>query len=394
MKPKQHARRKRVFFVIVGALAVLGAFAFNLKQQYLGDIPLEMAAMKLNPLVAHDADSRPSQLTLWPWPNAEKSAPHKGVAAWTKTAPDGTLLRLVQFDFTLNPNLQFEIFDQDEDDEKPWDNNVEYWPRGVGQITKKLNSQRRGRVVAAWNGLFFGYREGGAMVGGGGHAFHVSPVVIDGKVHSFGANHRWTFGIEYSKSGARTFSIAHLPSKNVLQRFRWAGGSAQCLLLDGEPLRLQPFPKAGDKPLKQPVSSTPQDVGHIPLFDHMKTCRASIAWSRDSRKMWVLWVKEPDSESGSAFAMRRGLPVGGGWTVPDLQRFWLSMKNVGVSTAVNSDAGDVLQATLLRSDNNYDLIPPGWATRAYTMKTFAPDFADAPQGGSLMYFVVRDTQTP
>jgi hypothetical protein len=89
--------------------------------------------------------------------------------------------------------------------------------------------------------------------------------------------------------------------------------------------------------------------------------------------------------------MRRGLPVGGGWTVPDLQRFWLSMKSQGVFNAINSDAGDVLQATLLRRDGNYDLIPPGWATREYSKKTFAPDFKGAPQGGALMYFYVRDS---
>jgi hypothetical protein len=89
---------------------------------------------------------------------------------------------------------------------------------------------------------------------------------------------------------------------------------------------------------KQPVASTPQEVGHVPIFDHMRTSRAAVAWSRDSRKLWVLWVKEPDSEGGSAVAMRRGLPVGGGWTVPDLQRFWLSMKSQGVFNAINSDA--------------------------------------------------------
>lgn len=387
-KPKISSRRKRVLIIVVGVFAILCVIAFNLKQRFLGDIPLETSPLKINFLATNDADSRPSQLTTWPWPNAKKQNSHNGVSTWTKTAPDGTLLTLNEFDFGDNKNLRLELFDQDEDDKKPWDNRVKYWPRAVGQITKQLNSQKRGQIIACWNGLFFGYYKG--EISPSGEAFHVSPVVIRKRVHAFGANHRWTFGIEYSKSGAPTFSVAHLPSKAFLQRFDFAGGSAQCLVLNRQPLRLQPFPKKGEKPIKQPVASTPQEVGHIPIFDHMKTCRASIAWSKDSRKLWVLWVKEPDSESGSAFAMRRGLPIGGGWTVPDLQRFWLSMKPQGVSTAINSDAGDVLQTTLLRTDGNYDLIPPGWATRDYMRKTFAPSFKNAPQGGALMYFYVRD----
>jgi hypothetical protein len=147
-----------------------------LKERYLGDLPVDFAALKPSRLATNDADSRPSALTTWPWPDAQKLEPHKGVTTWTKVAPDGTGLTLIQFDFDRNRNLRFEIFDQDEDDQKVWDNNVEYWPRGVGQITKQLNAQKRGQIVAAWNGLFFGYREGGAMVGGGGHAFHVSPL--------------------------------------------------------------------------------------------------------------------------------------------------------------------------------------------------------------------------
>lgn len=243
-------------------------------------------------------------------------------------------------------------------------------------------------MVACWNGLFFGYRDGSANPKG--HAFQLSPVVINRKFHSTNLHFRWTFGGEYS-NGAPTFKVAHLPSQKTLESFDWAAGSVQCLVLDGKPLRLQPFPRKGDAPIKQPVASTPQNVGHIPIFDHMQTCRASIAWSRDDRKLWVLWVKEPDSEISSAIAMRHGAPTSGGWTVADLQRFWMSMKSAGVDSAVNSDAGDVFQATLLRADSNYDLIPPGWAARAYLKKTFAPDFKNAPQGSALMYFYVRDS---
>ena len=382
-------RQKKLLIWSFGVVIVLFVAWFNWKSQ-LPDAPAPRPKNVFP--VQHDADSRPSALSTWPWKNATKTFVRNGVSSWTITAPDGTLLQLTQFDFAANRNLKFAIFDQDEDAPKPWSNNVAYWPRGVAQMTRQLNGEKHGTVVACWNGLFFGYRDSSANPKG--HAFHLSPVVIDGKVHSSNLNFRWTFGVEYSNThanGAPTFKAVHLPSLKTLQTFDWAAGSAQCLILDGKPLRLQPFPKKGDLPIKQPVSSTPRDVGHIPIFDHMKTCRASIAWSRDSKKLWVLWVKEPDSEIGSAIAMRHGTPTLGGWTVPDLQRFWLSMKPQGVNSAINSDAGDVLQATLLRSDGNYDLIPPGWATRAYLKKTFAPDFPNAPRGGALMYFYVRDT---
>jgi hypothetical protein len=77
-----------------------------------GDLPVDFAALKPSRLATNDADSRPSALTSWPWPSAQKMEPHKGVTTWTKVAPDGTGLTLIQFDFARNRNLSFEIFDQ------------------------------------------------------------------------------------------------------------------------------------------------------------------------------------------------------------------------------------------------------------------------------------------
>src|SRR5690606_34862704 len=110
------------------------------------------------------------------------------------------------------------------------------------------------------------------------------------------------------------FDVVHLPSRAQLQQFEFAAGSVQCLVKGKKPLRLEPFPRSRDEIKKQPVSSTPEDAGHIPIFDHMRTCRVSLAWSSDSRYLWWLVVKEPDIESGSAVAMEHKLPVSGGWT--------------------------------------------------------------------------------
>jgi hypothetical protein len=119
----------------------------------------------------------------------------------------------------------------------------------------------------------------------------------------------------------------------------------------------------------------------------MRTTRASMGWSRDSQAFYLLFVKEPDSETASIYAHDLGVPLAGGWTVADLQRFWLSL---GVWGAVNSDGGDLAQLLVRRdADGGYDLTPPRWASRAMRL-SLPPDGSGAPEGGALMYFVVRD----
>jgi hypothetical protein len=345
--------------------------------------------------------SSPSPGTRWPWRSAREQVLAPGVRQWRSKTGDGTELLLHRFDFGANGRLRFSIADNDADDEKPGDNRVQYWPRGVGQITKQLNAnwqaEERKRpvaeqaraprqVLAAVNGAFFGYAD--AERGPGGQAFHVGPVVLDGKVFFNGANHRWTFGTQVL-AGREVFAVEHLPSRKQLEKFRWAAGSVQCLVKDGAPLKLEPFPRSRSDFKKQPVPSTPIEAGHVPVFDHMKTCRVSLAWSRDSRMLWLLVVKEPDIEAGSAVALKRGLPIGGGWTVPDVQRFWLSLRGVekdGVWCAVNSDAGDVAQL-VWKSGAGYKMIPPRWADgrMGFSLKS---DFSNAPQGGPIMAFVI------
>jgi hypothetical protein len=112
-----------------------------------------------------------------------------------------------------------------------------------------------------------------------------------------------------------------------------------------------------------------------------------MGWSRDSRQLWLLIVKEPDDETGSLERFEAGEVEFGGWTLADLQRFWLAL---GAWGAVNIDGGDVTQLLLLRPVGRYDLVPPWWADRAMR-RTLGPDLAGAPAGGTLMYFYMRDT---
>ena len=252
-------------------------------------------------------------------------------------------------------------------------------------MTRELNRSNR-RVVALWNGSFFGYHGGSKWLRR--DAFHVSPVVTDGKVHDWGANHRWSFGVKY-QNGKPQFKTFHQPSNAVLKaNFDYATGGVQCLIRDGRPLQIRAH---GLPALPQPVASTNQEVGHIPNFDWMKSSRVSIGWNQDSSKMWLLFVKEGDSEGASIAALRLGggalgLQLKGGWSVADVQRFWQSR---GVWNAINSDAGDVAQLAILRPDANYDLVPSRQGS-AQMRLTFDANFAGAPAGGALIYFYVAE----
>lgn len=390
MDRRINRRLRRVAAVALPVTLLGGLGAAWLKARLWGSAPL--------PIRTSTPINAPSELARWPWPNAKVSVPHKGVTRWVAMQRDNTLVELLEFDWAKNPNLRFEIFDQDETDDKPFDNRVDYWNRSAAILSRELNQKfareqgqrRRGRVVAAWNGAFFGYdRKSNNRL-----AFHVGPVILNGAPrYTSIPNHRWTAAWNNSDAGPR-FSVQHLPLAPQLQGFEWGAGALQYLVRDGKPLHLQPFPQPGDKPLPQPFPSSPQDAGHVPDFDHMKSCRASFAWNAQNSKLWVVIVKEPDSEAVSILGVRHGgawpgASVVGGWTVADLQRFWLAL---GAAHAVNSDAGDVGQRLLLLPDNSYDWIPPRLVSGLMRMR-LKPDLSDAPVGGGpLMCFYVRDTE--
>jgi hypothetical protein len=380
-------KRKRKRWLLAGALlfvALTGATTYAAKR-FLGTAKV----------IRTGAADVPSELSTWPWPRGKKTVLHRGVTHWLGAASDGTTVDLFEFDFAANPQLRLELFDQDSDDQSPFDDRAIYWSRGVAQITRQLNAKCKaageGPVVAAWNGLFFAYTT--HPIGPGAWGNHVSPVVLAGQVHYTGVNHRWSFGVKVTPGGP-VFKVFHLPDAKTLEReFDYGGGSAQCLVLDDKPLKLQPFPKPGDPPVHQPVPSTPQEAGHIPIFDHIRTCRTSLGWSKDSKRLYLLFVKEPDTEGDSKIALNHGLPIAGGWTVADVQRFWLSMVQAGkIWSAINSDAGNLAQLAYLRPDGNYMLAPARWTGVTYNRRIFTPDFNGAPQGGSLMYFYVREAK--
>jgi len=123
------------------------------------------------------------------------------------------------------------------------------------------------------------------------------------------------------------------------------------------------------------------------VVDHMRTSRTSMGWSRDSRRLYLLIVKEPDSEAASIRAWHRRLPLTGGWTVADLQRFWVAM---GVWGAVNADGGEITQMALREASSDYTIVPAR-QVRSPMRVTVPEDLAGAPEGSaSIMYFYIAD----
>ena len=340
----------------------------------------------------------PASLARWPWPHVAATPLHRGIKRWQTAQPDGTLVELLEFDFKANPHLRWEIADQDADDKVPFDNSTPFQARSVSLMARGLNQRfartGEGRVVAAWNGAFFGYDRKANPV----TAFHVAPVVLRGKPYYTRINRRWTFGVR-SGAGVRSgvglpqWKVVYLPPVATLgQQFDWAASGVQCLILNGKPLKVQSYPIPGATPLPQPYPSSPREAGHIPVFDHMRTSRASLAWNRGSDTLWLLFVKEPDSENGSGLGLKRGADwpgatVTGGWLTSDVQRFWLAC---GAWCAINSDAGGVAQLLTARPDGRYDLIAGGAGIRRSVLgadlKTAVPSGFDS----SIMYFYVRD----
>jgi len=348
----------------------------------------------LPPVVPPPAPPIPSPLAVWPWPHAARDTPHAGVTHWLDTSsPDGTVLDFFDFDLGRNPGLRFEIYDQDQDDARPFDDMADCWPHGVGWATRHLNAAGRGRVVAAWHGLFFDCDAArGKSVDPRsiyvGH--HVTPVVIDGKVHCNVGQARWTFGAQYDAHGRATFRTLLMPDKATLAKsFTFASGGAQCLIKDGRAQKLHPWPNMSDPAPHQPVPCAADEAGYIPNVDWIQTTRATVGWSKDQKHFFLLFVKQTGTEGAGVMASHGHGPPCGGWTVSDEQRFWLAK---GVWGAINSDGGDVGQLTFLQPDGNYLLLPPVGGGSSGRL-TVPPTFPNAPPGGTLLYFYVRDAGT-
>ena len=342
----------------------------------------------------YNALTAPSEHTVWPWTGAKSEVLRPGVTHWASVTNDGTTLDLLEFDFRANPRLRLGLWDSDlqtSPAKKP-DNRFAYWRNGIATQAAAMN--QNGELVACWNGGFFGLLNRKPRTAD--RAFHLSPVVSDGRAYYQGINHRWTWGVKI-RDGQTTFRLEHQPKFAGLTRdFDAATGTLQALMIDGQPLQLRPYPWFGELPQKPPIPSTPREAGHIPTLDWMHTSRTGAGWN-DKGKLWILVVKEPDGEAPSRALVNRRERGKGGWTLADAQRFWLSMRDKnGVQSAVGLDGGDVAQAAYRQPNGSFEVLAPRIATpenqRATRRLSCDATFKNARdlRGGALTYFWVRE----
>jgi len=321
----------------------------------------------------------------WPWNDAAKSTIVSGVTRWSKKSLDGTQLDLLEIDFAANKKLSFGLSDQDLWDAAPGDNETDYSPMSALGAAQRLSAAPNGgKTIAVWNGLFFAYDRSKNLPEG--MAKHIGPAVIDGIPRYNVGSHRWTFGV--SKEGE--FGVRFKPLFSELREFRFAADGAQCLILSGKPLRLAPYPVRPIPPGTRLSRSedSPNDAGAIPVTDHIRTSRASIGWSEDSKRLYVLFVIEPDTETESIRRLRSGEPLGAGWNTYDLQSFWQSKEVWG---AINSDGGNVTQFTIRRPDGRFDF-QPSKSSRDTTRRVVSEDEHVQVGGGTLLYFWIRERE--
>ncbi|MEQ1821424.1 MAG: phosphodiester glycosidase family protein [Fimbriimonadaceae bacterium] len=290
----------------------------------------------------------------WPLSSVSPEPVGAGVTRWIRAdTGDGTSLELYRYDFKTNSKLKLEMYDQDEDDAAPFDNKTDFFDRNAAWVA--LHLRERGRIVAVWNGLFHGYdrSRGGPPEG---LATHIGPNVIRGKARYNYGSVRWAFGV---KNGE--FILLKRPKIAEMEANMTFGAvGAQCLVHDGKRLDL------ADQAIKG--------------VDDLRTSRTSMAWSRDNRYFYLLFVNEPDSEGASKRALRFNLSEGdGGWTLKQVQDFWVSF---GADYAINSDGGSVAQLVHLQADSNYRFVPPKWASDKPVM--LGPGLKGAVSGGGTL----------
>lgn len=367
----------------------------------LGSLGVAVWKMRAPSVAGASVLAPPSTLAKWPLAGATTHPGPRGVTLRSARDADGTDVDVVEFDFKANPKLKLELFDQDCDDARPFDNSARYWGRNAAYVLTR-ESKGQGEIVAACNGGPFNFDRSKTL----DQAQHVAPLVFAGQRHFQNVVSRqsalWTFGVRANRTPK--FEVVLRPSRNELKEFDFATGGAQCLVKDGQLLSIDEPPTTGKwPPFKAPSL---QDAGSLGRDDWEKISRVSLGWNRDCSRLWMLCVHDPEAETVSRVALNvrvRGLantstpPVGGGWSLRDVQEFW---KSKGVWSAVAVAGGDFAQFAAQRGDGQVEFVPSHvaasfWKTsRGRTRLVCKSDLKGAPTGGSaLFYWIVRAKAT-
>lgn len=324
--------------------------------------------------------------TTWPWREAVATDLGDGLRRWKagKTA-DGSTLELVEVNFDAAPRLRFELYDQDHHDAKPFDDRADFFDTNVASVAQRLNANGDRRVVLACNGLFHGYvRRAGAPPNG--YANHIGLNVSRGVARYNVGSPRWAWGAKMIAGRPRFRALLSPTKAQIAEALDEGAVGAQLLVRDHVALRLAEPGERGAPMTGQPSPTAPNEVGHIHEVDFWRTSRVSIGWTSDDSKLYFLFVGEPDNELQSKLtARRRGKGPDGGWTLRDLQAFWMSF---GIANAINSDGGMVAQWLVRMPSGRYEFQPPRWVAGPGQVE-LPEDLSGAPRGGgTLMSFVV------
>lgn len=327
----------------------------------------------------------PNPNAVWPWKGAIETDLGNGVTRWTtEMTGDGTTLELIRIDFGGTPSLRFRLYDQDHFDDVPFDNRTDYFDTNVAEVARRVRAEGKEQVVFGCNGLFHGYNRGPGTPPYG-LAFHIGLNVSGGVARYNVGSPRWAWGAKIV-AGRPIFSVRLSPTKKEMEEhFDEGAVGAQLLVRARKPMGLFPLPQPGDPPLKQPIPTGPNDAGAIPNIDYLRTSRISMGWTSDSKQLYFLLVNEPDSELQSKLASKGQDYADGGWTLRDVQSFWLRF---GIDHSINSDAGAVAQWIVRVRDGSFDFQPPRWIAGPRRLSLPA-DLSGAPKGGgTLMSFLV------
>ena len=251
-------------------------------------------------------------------------------------AQDGTIVRLLSFDFTKQSHFDVGIFDCTRDDKDPEaDANTTYMGQSLRGLASRLNAdaaKQDRRLVCACNGGFFGAR--GMAVGQ-----HEEPIVQDGVAHYIGDRMRpkdqtWFFAFQPTSSAANQARFQMLPrmSPKELAQYRTVLGGVRPLRLNGQSLPLAPG-AGGTK---------------------LRCSRTSVGWSADGRRFYLLNVFDPDSEGASHLQQILGWTQTGGFDIRQVQKFWEDQQ---IPFAVLFDGGDSTQLAFRNPQGNFSFLP-------------------------------------
>jgi len=238
--------------------------------------------------------------------------------------PDGTGVFFFSFDFAANPNLRLRLYDADSDDASPLDDaNTSYMGQSLDLVQKKLDRRlktEQRKLLCVFNAGFFGAH-------GDRVAHHEAPICVDRVAHYdvdlMRPPDQWcVFGVSLAE--------------------RISGGAARFRVVSRVPFEQWPHEFetgiAGVRPLRLSGNSVPLAPGIGSTF--LKCSRTSIGWNETADKLFVVIVRDPDSEGASNLQRKSGGQQTGGWDVAEVQKFW---QQQNVANAVLLDGGESTQ---------------------------------------------------